>query len=190
MVKDERASRKTRTVESLPGFATHGFRLDLLEIFEAQASIGWILLRYDNEREPPREESEAMKSMRAWRAAERKTMVESIEKLIGQANRMALSRYTRSAQRAKWTRLAGQLIWYKDQILRAMTWEALDVEVKDLVRKVFADEEERKRAPMILKPPTWAPTVVKKLQEEVEERSEELDDADTDSDSSVDEPSG
>jgi hypothetical protein len=32
-----------------------------------------------SEGEPPREESEAMKSMRAWRAAERKTMIESIE---------------------------------------------------------------------------------------------------------------
>ena len=124
-----------------------------------------------------------MKTMRAWRAAERKTMIESIEKLIGQANRMALSRYTRSAQRAKWTRLAGQLIWYKDQILRAMTWEALDVEVKDLVHRVFEVEEERKRAPTILKPPTWAPTVVKKLQKDLDERSKELDEATADQDS-------
>ena len=130
-----------------------------------------------------------MKSMREWRTAERKTMVESIEKLIDQANRMALSRYTRSAQRAKWTRLAGQLIWYKDQILRGMTWEALVVEVKDLVRSVLADEEERKRAPTILKPPTWAPTLVKKLRNEVEATSEEHDEATADQDSSSNEPS-
>ena len=130
-----------------------------------------------------------MKRMRDWRAAERKTMVESIEKLIDQANRMALSRYTRSAQRAKWTRLAGQLIWYKDQILRGMTWEALDVEVKDLVRRVLADEEERKRAPTILRPPTWAPTVVKKLRNDVEVTNEEQDEATADQDSSSKEPS-
>lgn len=143
----------------------------------------------DYDREPPRKESEAMKSMREWRTAERKTMVESIEKLIDQANRMALSRYTRSAQRAKWTRLAGQLIWYKDQILRGMTWEALDVEVKDLVRRVLADEEERKRAPTILKAPTWVPTVVKKLHSDVEERSEVEEEATADPDSSSNEPS-
>ena len=130
-----------------------------------------------------------MKGMRAWRAAERKTMIESIEKLIDQANRMALSRYTRSAQRAKWTRLAGQLIWYKDQILRAMTWEALDVEVKDLVRRVFAAEEERKRAPTVLKPPTWAPTVIKKLRNDFEVPSEEADEVTDDQDRSSNEPS-
>ena len=63
--------------------------------------------------EPPSVESEAMQAIRAWRATERKK-----------------PQYTRSSQRAKWTRLAGQLIWYKDQILRAMTWEALEQDVQ------------------------------------------------------------
>src|SRR3989441_11693712 len=75
--------------------------------------------------EPPEEESEAMKGIRAWRATERKKMVDSMERLLSQAQKLALSQYTRSAERSKWTRLAGQLLWYKDQILRAMTWDEL-----------------------------------------------------------------
>ena len=38
-------------------------------------------------------------------------------------------------------RLAGQLIWYKDQILRAMTYEALEADVHMLMRKVFEDTQ-------------------------------------------------
>ena len=94
-----------------------------------------------------------MKAIRAWRASQRKSSIESIEKLIDQASRIALSRYTRSAQRAKWTRLAGQLIWYKDQILRAMTWEALEQDVNGLMRQVFADRAGSGRIPLPAAPP-------------------------------------
>ncbi len=84
--------------------------------------------------EPPGVESEAMRAIRAWRATERKKLIESMDKLLAQAQRLAESQYTRSSQRAKWTRLAGQLVWYKDQILRAMTWEALEQDVRRLMR--------------------------------------------------------
>jgi len=57
-----------------------------------------------------------------------------MDKLLAQVQKLAESQYTRSAQRAKWTRLAGQLLWYKDQILRAMTWEALEQDVHRLMR--------------------------------------------------------
>jgi hypothetical protein len=67
---------------------------------------------------PPNEASEAMKRIRAWRAAETEKMVESMEKLLAQAQKLAMSQYTRSAQRVSWIRLAPQLSWYKDQILR------------------------------------------------------------------------
>ena len=73
---------------------------------------------------PPKEASEAMKAIRAWRATKRKKMVESMEELLAQAEKLAMSQYTRSPQRAKWTRLTGQLLWYRDGIFRAMTWEA------------------------------------------------------------------
>ena len=61
-------------------------------------------------------ESEAMASIRVWRQSERKDMIDAIDELISQARRAAKSPYTRSAKKAQWTRLAGQLIWYKDQI--------------------------------------------------------------------------
>jgi len=49
--------------------------------------------------EPAEERSEAMKRNRAWRATERKSMVESMDKLLAQAQRLAVSQYTRSAER-------------------------------------------------------------------------------------------
>ena len=75
-----------------------------------------------------------MQAIRAWRATERKKLIESMDKLLAQAQRLAESQYTCSGQRAKWTRLAGQLLWYNDQILRAMTWEALKQDVHRLMR--------------------------------------------------------
>lgn len=133
-----------------------GFRGDLLQISINPATTARFFLR---DREPPDEESEAQKAMRAWRAAERKTMVESIEGLIGQAQNKALSRYTRSAQRARWIRLAGQLIWQKDQILRNMTLEALEQDVKKMLRDVLEDKARRSRTSLV---GTWASTLYKK----------------------------
>ena len=116
--------------------------------------------------EPPKEASEAMKVIRAWRATERKTMVESMEKLLAQAQRLALSKYTRSAERSKWTRLAGQLLWYKDQILRAMTWEAIEQDFNKLERDVY-EHRNRRQAPTWQKivPAPFVPTLVKKREE-------------------------
>ena len=115
-----------------------------------------------------------MKAIRAWRASQRKSSIESIEKLIDQASRMALSRYTRSAQRAKWTRLAGQLIWYKDQILRSMTWEALEQDVNGLMRRVLADKAQSGRIPLPPAPP-WATTIIRKRVEEGNKAEEEAE---------------
>ena len=84
--------------------------------------------------EPPSVESEALQAIRAWRRLRGKKLIESMDKLLAQAKKLAESQYTRSAQRAKWTRLAGQLLWYKDQTLRAMTWEALEQDVHRLMR--------------------------------------------------------
>jgi hypothetical protein len=121
------------------------------------------------EPEPPPEESEAKQKIRAWRAEERKKMVESIDRLLAQAQRMAESRYTRSAQRAKWTRLAGQLLWYKDQILRAMTWEALEQDVKQALRDQAEDRRKlyEQRYPLIqpATPAPFQPTIVRKKDE-------------------------
>ena len=120
--------------------------------------------------ELPEEESEAMKGIRAWRSTERKKMVESMEKLLSQAQKLALSQYTRSAERSKWTRLAGQLLWYKDQILRAMTWEALEQDLHKLTLDVYNDRLQQQRQ---MQKPTWqpiapapfVPTIVKEREE-------------------------
>ena len=119
------------------------------------------------EDEIPKEESEAKKGIRAWRATERKTMVESMEKLLAQAQRLALSKYTRSAERSKWTRLAGQLLWYKDQILRAMTWEAIEQDFNRLERDVYKDRN-RRQAPtwQRITPAPFVPNLVKKRKDD------------------------
>ena len=113
--------------------------------------------------EPPDELSEPEKAIRAWRATERKTMVEAIEVLIGQAQRMALFRYTRSAKRARWIRLAGQLLWQKDQILRNMTLEAFEQDVKDMLRIVLEDKDHRAS---FVASRSWTPTLYKKKDED------------------------
>jgi hypothetical protein len=99
-------------------------------------------------------------------------MIESIELLIAQAQKLALSQYTRSAERSKWTRLAGQLIQWKDHILRDMTFEALEHDMHAMMRYVYGQNEQQRR-------PTWqrigptplVPTLVKK--KKVEQDDEE-----------------
>lgn len=92
--------------------------------------------------------SEAMEANRVWRETSRKKMIESIELLLAQAQKLALSQYTRSAERSKWTRLAGQLIRWKDEILRATTFEALEHDVHAMMRYVYKQDQEERR-------PTW-----------------------------------
>jgi hypothetical protein len=84
---------------------------------------------------------------------------------------LAVSQYTRSAQGAKWTRLAGQLIWYMDQILRAMTWEALEQDVHRVLRDQEEDRRRLERQPLIMNC-TWAPTVIMKKSGEAEQKQE------------------
>src|SRR6266571_8930030 len=61
-----------------------------------------------------REESEVKNSINAWRQSERKVMIETVQDLIQTSHKYAKSQYTPNAQRVRWTKLAGQLIWYKD----------------------------------------------------------------------------
>jgi len=115
------------------------------------------------EDEPPEEESEAMKSIRSWR----QKMVESMERLLEQARKLATSQYTRSAERSKWTRLAGQLLCYKDQILRAMTWEALEQDFQRL-ETIVCNERQRQQRPtwQRIEPAPFVPTLVKKRKDD------------------------
>jgi hypothetical protein len=130
-------------------------------------------MRDDELPERAREPSEAMEANRVWRETARKRMIESIELLLAQSQKLALSQYTRSAERSKWTRLAGQLIWWKDQILRAMTFEALEHDVHKMMRDMY-EENQRQQRPT-WKRIEWAPTIVKKRTQDEEVGNDSID---------------
>ena len=90
-----------------------------------------------------REESEVAKSINVWRQSERKVMIDTIQDLIRTSHKYAKSQYTPQVQRARWAKLAGQLIWYEDQILKSFTLEALTIEMQELKKRVIEGEERR-----------------------------------------------
>jgi len=69
-----------------------------------------------------------------FRAEERAKMLDKMSELIEDAQKRAKSHNTLSRDRARWTNLAGKLIWYRDQILRSMNYEALHKEMEELKR--------------------------------------------------------
>src|SRR5436853_7889239 len=91
------------------------------------------------------EGSEVGKSIVAWRQSERKIMIDIVQDLIQTSHKYAKSQYTPNAQRARWTKLAGQLIWYKDQILKNYTLEAMSIDMRALKKQVIESEERRER---------------------------------------------
>ena len=91
------------------------------------------------------EETEAEKRINAWRQSQRKIMIDIVQDLIQTSHKYAKSQYTPNAQRARWTKLAGQLIWYKDQILKNFTLEAMTIELNALKKQVIESEERRER---------------------------------------------
>lgn len=92
-----------------------------------------------------REEAKVVKNINAWRQSERKVMIDTVQDLIQTSHKYAKSQYTPSAQRARWAKLAGQLIWYKDQILKNFSLEAMAIEVQALKKRVMESEERRER---------------------------------------------
>ena len=72
-------------------------------------------------------------------------MIETVEDLIQTSYKYAKSKYTPSAQRARWIKLAGQMIWYKDQILKNTSLEAMEIEMGKLKQRVLEGEEWRNR---------------------------------------------
>jgi len=64
--------------------------------------------------------------MSKWRQSERHNMIAALRDLIDEASRMAKSKRAPASERIRWTRLAGQLIWYKDAILRSMSLESME----------------------------------------------------------------
>src|SRR5207249_8204682 len=92
-----------------------------------------------------RDEVEVKKSINAWRQSERKIMIETVQDLIQTSHKYAKSQYTPNAQRVRWTKLAGQLIWYKDQILKNFSLEAMTIQLEALQKRMEESEEGRQR---------------------------------------------
>src|SRR5690349_2426478 len=81
-------------------------------------------------------------------------MIDAIHKLIDQSVKLATSQYTRSSERAKWSRLAGQQIWYKNQLMDSLDWEVLDRDLNNLKKRVLESQlESLKRG---VSRPTWS----------------------------------
>ena len=128
------------------------------------------------------EESEVEKSINVWRQSERKIMIETVQDLIQTSHKYAKSQYTPSAQRARWTKLAGQLIWYKDQILKNFSLEAMTIELQALTRRVRESEERREREN---RSRNYATIVFRKPEER---KTEEAQNAETSEASKADDP--
>jgi hypothetical protein len=99
------------------------------------------------------EKSESEKRIKGWRQSEPKAMIETIQELIQTSHKYSKSQYTPRAERSKWIKLAGQLIWYKDQILKNTSLEAMEIEMTRLKERVVEGEKWRKRQSVTLRYP-------------------------------------
>ena len=124
------------------------------------------------------------KRIHAWRQSERKIMIDTIQDLIQTSHKYAKSQYTPSAQRARWTKLAGQLIWYKDQIMKSFSLEALTIQLQDLEKKVVESQEYRERQSVSRNYPTLV------FPKPEEKKAEEAQNAERSEASEADEPEG
>ena len=134
-----------------------------------------------------REESEVKKSINAWRQSERKIMIETVQDLIQTSHKYAKSQYTPNEQRVRWTKLAGQLIWYKDQILKNFSLEALTIELEALKKRMIESEEQRERQSLSR---NYQTIVFRKPEERKAEDAEEAQNAETSEASNADDPEG
>ena len=71
--------------------------------------------------------------------------------MIDEATRMAKSKRAPASERIRWTRLAGQLIWCKDAILRSMSLESMENEMF-IIKKVFEKKPEQEPPPGYMYP--------------------------------------
>ena len=114
-------------------------------------------------------------------------MIETVQDLIQTSHKYAKSQYTPSAQRARWTKLAGQLIWYKDQILKNFSLEAMTIELEALTKRVRESEERRERE---TRTRNYQTIVFRKPEEKKVEDAEEAQNAETPEASKADDTEG
>src|SRR5438094_10281607 len=130
------------------------------------------------------EGSEVRKSIDAWRQSERKVMIETVQDLIQTSHKYAKSQYTPNAQRVRWTKLAGQLIWNKDQILKNFSFEAMTIQLEALQKRMAESAEERQRQSVCR---SYQTIVFRKPEER---KAEEAQNAETSEASNADDPEG
>ena len=134
-----------------------------------------------------REESEVKNSINAWRQSERKVMIETVQDLIQTSHKYAKSQYTPNAQRVRWTKLAGQLIWYKDQILKNFSLEAMTIQLEALQKRMEESEEVRQRQSVSRNYPT---IVFRKPEERKVEDADKAQDEESAEATAADDPEG
>ena len=69
--------------------------------------------------------------------------------------RMAKSKRARAGERIRWTRLAGQLIWYKGAILRSMSIESMENEMF-VIKKEVVEKKPEQSPPSSYEYPTFS----------------------------------
>ncbi len=107
--------------------------------------------------------------------------------LIQTSHKYAKSQYTPNAQRVRWTKLAGQLIWYKDQILKNFSLEALTIQLEALQKRMIESEEQRERQSVSR---NYQTIVFRKPEERKAEDAKEAQNAETPKASKADDPEG
>ncbi len=133
------------------------------------------------------EGSEVRKSIDAWRQSERKVMIETVQDLIQTSHKYAKSQYTPNAQRVRWNKLAGQLIWYKDQILKNFSLEAMTIQLEALQKRMEESEDGRQRQSVSRQ---YQTIVFRKPEERKAEDVGEAQNAETYETSKADDPEG
>ncbi len=82
-------------------------------------------------------------------------MLRTMDELIDVARKNAVSSYTRRIDRSKWVRLCGQLIWYKDSILKNLDVETIRIEMNELQEIIDTrTRQERARMSMVSQAPS------------------------------------
>ena len=95
--------------------------------------------------------SQTEKRYSSFRKGERKQMIDTLHDLIEESGKRATSQYTPSKERVRWVKLTGQLIWYKDHVLRNYDFERMAIEVQQLKKRL--DEDEKSKTPVPSFPP-------------------------------------
>lgn len=104
-------------------------------------------------------------------------MIDPLHDMIEERGKRARSQYTPSKERVRWVKLTGQLIGYKDHVLRNYDFERLAMGIEELRQRLDADDEENKPSIIPLLPswekPQEEPEKEKKLENKQVEKSEE-----------------